>query len=115
MRAALDALGPARIEDLNRGWPSNHTCINWGANAHVFKTRPSAEWLADLWASEIPVQDDGPLGAIYRDEQVIANGYVIDVEKPDQGRTQQPGAHCRVEHTTRLQPVATADGREPFN
>src|SRR3546814_11651756 len=62
MRAALDALGPARIEDLNRGWPSNHTCINWGANAHVFKTRPSAEWLADLWASDLPVQADVPIG-----------------------------------------------------
>src|SRR3546814_15937508 len=89
MRAALDALGPERIEDLNRGWPSNHTCINWGANAHVFKTRPSAEWLDDLWASDIPVQADVQMGAIYRDEQAIANGYVIDVEDPDLGRKQK--------------------------
>lgn len=115
MRAALEALGPERIEDLNRGWPSNHTCINWGANAHVFKTRPSAEWLADLWASDIPVQADVPMGAIYRDEQAIANGYVIDVEDPDLGRTQQPGVPCSVEPPMRVQSAAPAFGTTPIS
>src|SRR3546814_20858347 len=58
LRAALDALGPARIEDLNRGWPSNHTCITWGANAHVFKPLPRAACRAALCAADIPVPAD---------------------------------------------------------
>lgn len=97
MRTALDALGAERVAELNKGWPSNHTCINWGANAYIFKTRPSAEWLADLWAADIPVQADAPMGAIYADAQAIANGYVVDVLDHDLGLTKQPGVPCSVE------------------
>lgn len=91
MRAALDALGPERVAELNVGHPSNHTCINWGANAHIFRTRPSGEWLEDLWASDVPVQADVPLGRIYFDEQGAANGYVVAVDDPVFGKTRQPG------------------------
>lgn len=115
MRAALDALGPEKIAELNEGWPSNHTCINWGANAHVFKTLPSAEWLADLWASDIPVQADVPMGAIYRDEQALANGYVVDVEDPELGSTRQPGVPCTVEPPMRVRWAAPELGTTPIS
>jgi crotonobetainyl-CoA:carnitine CoA-transferase CaiB-like acyl-CoA transferase len=91
MRAALDAMGPERVAELNRGHPSDHTCRNWGANAHIFKTRPSAEWLADLWSCDIPVQADVPMGQVYFDQQAAANGYVVAIDDPHFGPTLQPG------------------------
>ncbi|ALJ16430.1 hypothetical protein ATM17_30885 (plasmid) [Sphingopyxis macrogoltabida] len=114
MRAALAGLGPNRIAELNRGWPSNHTCINWGANAHIFKTRPSAEWLADLWGADVPVQADVPMGAIYRDEQALANGYVVDVEDPELGKTRQPGVPCTVDPPMRVRSAAPGLGTTPI-
>lgn len=91
MRAALDALGPDGMARCNEGIPGDHICPNFGANAHVFRTRPSAEWLADLWAADVAVQPDVPMGAIYDDEQANANGYVVPVDDPVLGQTRQPG------------------------
>jgi crotonobetainyl-CoA:carnitine CoA-transferase CaiB-like acyl-CoA transferase len=110
MRAALDALGPDRIAQLNKGWPSNHTCINRGANAHIFKTRSSAEWLADLWAVDIPVQADVPMGAIYQDEQARINGYVVDVLDAELGKTRQPGVPCTIDPPMRVKSAAPVLG-----
>lgn len=113
MRAALDEMGPERVAELNRGWPSSHTCVNWGANAHIFKTRPSADWLEDLWGADIPVQADVPMGAIYRDEQAIANDYVVALDDPDLGATRQPGAPCTVTPAMRPRSPAPALGSTP--
>jgi len=110
MRAALDALGPERIAELNRGHPSDHTCVNWGANAHIFLTRPSSEWLEDLWGADIPVQADVPMGQIYFDEQAAANGYVVTVEDPVFGRTRQPGPPVAVDPPMRVKGPAPSLG-----
>jgi crotonobetainyl-CoA:carnitine CoA-transferase CaiB-like acyl-CoA transferase len=91
MRAALDALGPDGVARHNEGIAGDHICPNFGANAHIFRTRPSAEWLADLWAADVAVQPDVPMGTIYDDEQAQANGFVVAVDDPVFGATRQPG------------------------
>ncbi|MGI4876005.1 MAG: CoA transferase [Janthinobacterium lividum] len=91
MRAALDALGPDGVKRLNGDIPGDHICPNFGANAAIFLQRPSDEWLADLWAADVAVQPDVPMGAIYSDEQAQANGFVVDVVDPVFGATRQPG------------------------
>lgn len=92
MKAAMDDLGPERVKAFNdAAGPQGPMFPNWGANVAILKTRPSAEWLADFWASDISVQPAVPMGSLYFDEQAAANDYVIDVDDPLLGRTRQPG------------------------
>ena len=91
MKRLLDEMGPAEVAKANREWPSHFRYTNWGANVRAFKSRSSAEWLADLWASDIPAQPALPRGALYADAQAAANAYVVEVDDPDLGPVRQPG------------------------
>jgi crotonobetainyl-CoA:carnitine CoA-transferase CaiB-like acyl-CoA transferase len=91
MRKLLDEMGPEEVARANAEWPPHFRYTNWGANVRAFKSRPSAEWLADLWAADIPVQPALPLGALYDDAQARANAYVVEIDDPDLGRIRQPG------------------------
>lgn len=91
MKSLLDAMGPEEVARANAEWPSHFRYTNWGANVRAFKSRPSGEWLADLWASDIPAQPALPRGALYADAQAQANAYVVEVDDPELGRVRQPG------------------------
>lgn len=86
-----------------------------GAIEAAFKTRPRDAWLADLWAADLPAQPALEMGALYFDEQALANGYVVDVEDPVLGTTRQPGPPMQVAPdgvgmggTARVAPAAPA-------
>jgi crotonobetainyl-CoA:carnitine CoA-transferase CaiB-like acyl-CoA transferase len=93
MQEVFAELGPARVAVENErlhgqglpGW------TNWGAITEAFRHRSSDEWLADLWAHDIPAQPAVGLGAILNDEQAVANRYVVDVDDPEVGRVSLAG------------------------
>jgi crotonobetainyl-CoA:carnitine CoA-transferase CaiB-like acyl-CoA transferase len=91
MRELLDAMGPAAMAAANAQWPAHFRYTNWGANVRAFRSRSSAEWLADLWAADIPVQPALPMGALYGDAQARVNGYVVEVDDRVHGKVLQPG------------------------
>lgn len=109
MHAALQELGAERIAQLNAEEKGDHICPNWGANKHIFKTRPSKVWLEDLWSADVAVQPDVPMGHIYSDAQARLNGYVIEFEDPIFGKTWQPGAPVSIEPPMRAcRPASSA-------
>ncbi len=56
----------------------------------AFRRRPLSAWLADLRAADIAAEPAYPMGEVLRHEDAIANGYVIEVDDPQLGRTRQP-------------------------
>lgn len=58
--------------------------------AEAFKLRPLASWLADLRAADIAAEPAFPMGEMLLHDDVEANGYVVEVDDPDLGKTRQP-------------------------
>ncbi|MDE2570823.1 MAG: CoA transferase [Sphingomonadales bacterium] len=56
----------------------------------AFRRRPLESWLADLRAEDIAVEPAYPMGEVLRHPEVRANGYCVEVEDPQLGRTIQP-------------------------
>ena len=79
-----------------------------GAIEAIFKTRARSEWLAELWASDVPVQPVQQMGDLYYDEQAAANAYVVEVEDARFGKTRQPGPPMQVATGTRASELAVA-------
>jgi crotonobetainyl-CoA:carnitine CoA-transferase CaiB-like acyl-CoA transferase len=112
MQEALAAMGDAAVAEANAegasasgiGYP------NQGANAVAFRTRPSAEWLEDLWAHDIPAQPATPFGAVFDDEQARANRYVVEVDDPEAGRITAPGMPLTIQPPQEIQHPAPAVG-----
>lgn len=63
----------------------------------AFKRRPLERWLADLRADDIAVEPAYPLGGMLRHPDVIANGYVAEVDDPLLGKTVQPNVPFHLE------------------
>ncbi len=101
MRRLLEEMGPQTVAAENAKWPKHFRYANWGANVCAFKSRPSAEWLADLWESDIPVQPARVLGELYQDAQAEMNRYVIDIDDADMGTIRVPGAPITIEPPAR--------------
>ncbi|MDP3905960.1 CoA transferase [Novosphingobium sp.] len=57
----------------------------------AFKRRPLEAWLADLRAADIAAEPACPLGGMLSHPEVVANGYVVEIDDPLLGRTVQPG------------------------
>lgn len=57
---------------------------------HAFKQRPLDAWLADLRALDVAVEPAYPMGEVLRHPEVIANGYVVEIDDPALGKTIQP-------------------------
>ncbi|MGH8416883.1 MAG: CoA transferase [Pseudomonas sp.] len=102
MAHALEALGPAEVARLNAAWPESHVAPNFGANRHIFATRPAQEWVEHLWQWDVAAQIAAPFGAVYFDEQARINGYVVKVNDPLRGMTLQPGPCYSVQPPARL-------------
>ena len=58
--------------------------------AAAFRRRPLESWLADLRAADVAAEPAFPMGEVLRHDDAEANGYVVEVEDPDLGRTRQP-------------------------
>ena len=58
--------------------------------AEAFRRRPVERWEADLRAADVAVEPAQPMGEMLTHPDVVANGYVVDVDDPDLGRTRQP-------------------------
>ena len=83
---------------------------NSGANAAAFRSLPSAEWLADLWANDIAVQPARPFGEVFSDEQARANGYVVDLDDSEWGRITVAGVPVTTSPPSRIKWPAPARG-----
>ena len=104
MRQGLASLGAAGVARANEactgltmpGFP------NFGANRHLFLTRPSREWLDDFWTHDIPAQPAAPFGAILADEQARLNGYVTRLDDPERGTMVQAGTPFSTQPPSRV-------------
>ncbi len=107
MKQLLEAMGRQAVAAANAEWPAHFRYTNWGANVRAFRSRPSAEWLADLWAADVPVQPALPMGALYADAQAALNAYVVEVDDAELGPVRQPG------HPVTLTPPARVRNPAP--
>jgi crotonobetainyl-CoA:carnitine CoA-transferase CaiB-like acyl-CoA transferase len=60
------------------------------ATIEAFKQRPIEAWISDLRSLDIAVEPATPMGEVLRHPDVIANGYVVEVDDPTLGKTIQP-------------------------
>ncbi len=86
----VGAMTPEEREAANKADP-NPLLPDWGCFKAAFRTQPSAVWLEELWGNDVAVQPALRMGELYFDEQCHANGYVIEVEDAEHGKTKQPG------------------------
>jgi crotonobetainyl-CoA:carnitine CoA-transferase CaiB-like acyl-CoA transferase len=100
MKQLLLEMGPDRRAAANAQWPPHFRYPNWGGNVEAFRSRPSDEWLAELWAHDVPVQPALPMGSLYADDQAAANRYVVEVKDVVLGDILVPG------HPVTLDPPA---------
>lgn len=91
MAEALAAMGEAAVAQANAEWPPSHVAPNFGANRRIIATRKADDWVRHFWEHDVAAQVAVPFGEIYRDEQARLNGYVVEVDDPQFGRTLQPG------------------------
>jgi crotonobetainyl-CoA:carnitine CoA-transferase CaiB-like acyl-CoA transferase len=87
MQEVFAEMGPELIAEANARHADRamNGYTNWGANIEAFKRRTSAQWLATMWASDIPAQQAARFGDILSDEQARVNGYVLDIDDPVDG------------------------------
>jgi crotonobetainyl-CoA:carnitine CoA-transferase CaiB-like acyl-CoA transferase len=112
MSQALLDLGAENVTAANQAAGENAFGYpNRGANIVIMKQRPSAEWLADFWANDIPAQPALPMGDVLADEQARANGYVIEIDDPRAGRITVPGPPMTLTPPQQVQGVAPDPGQ----
>jgi crotonobetainyl-CoA:carnitine CoA-transferase CaiB-like acyl-CoA transferase len=108
MAAALSEFGETEVARLNALWPSSHVAPNFGANKAIIATRSAQEWVEHFWQYDVAAQIAAPFGDIYFDEQARLNGYVVEVDDVQLGKTLQPGPAWQV------QPPARVGGSAPL-
>ena len=91
MQSALAELGPDGVVAANDAGPRGTRFPDFGAYVVAFKGHDSVRWLEELWAHDVPAQAVVPMGALFRDDQANANGYVVTVDDPDFGTVRQAG------------------------
>lgn len=103
MAQGLAALGPDGVARANALYPPSHVAPNFGANREIIATRDADAWAAHFWAHDVAAQVAAPFGAIYRDAQAQANGYVVSIDDPRLGPTLQPGVPFHVSPASKVQ------------
>lgn len=101
MATALSELGGTEVARLNALWPSSHVAPNFGANKAIIASRPAQDWVEHFWQHDVAAQIAVPFGDIYFDEQARVNGYVVEVEDVQLGKTLQPGTAWQVQPPAR--------------
>ena len=102
MAAALSEFGETEVARLNALWPSSHVAPNFGANKAIIATRSAQEWVEHFWQHDVAAQIAAPFGDIYFDEQARLNGYVVEVDDVQLGKTLQPGPAWQVQPSARV-------------
>lgn len=113
VKAAIDRLDPElrKTESAKLPYYMQHM-PSFMLYRIIFKQRSSEEWLADLWAGDVAVDAARPLGQLYFDEQARVNGYVVEVNDPQWGKTLQPGSPLAIEPPTRIRWPARPAGAD---
>ena len=75
-----------------------------------FKSDTRANWLENLWASDVPVQACAEFGAILDDEQARLNGYLVEIEDPEEGRITVAGTPLTISPPQKILGLAPAHG-----
>lgn len=101
MATALSELGETEVARLNALWPLSHVAPNFGANKAIIATRTAQDWVEHFWQHDVAAQIAAPFGEIYFDEQARVNGYVVEVDDVQLGKTLQPGAAWKVQPPAR--------------
>jgi crotonobetainyl-CoA:carnitine CoA-transferase CaiB-like acyl-CoA transferase len=112
MQKLLEEMGEEAVAEANRaagedafGYP------NRGANAVALRMRPSAEWLEEFWANDIPVQPALSFGALFEDEQARANDYLVEIDDPEAGPITAGGFPLGIQPPQRIiRPASTRAG-----
>lgn len=121
LQQTLKEMGEEEIEKANAAFAesgSRWVADNYGSILAAFKKHPREVWLENMWANDIEVQPCLALGEIYFDEQANINGYVLDVDDPDFGKTRQPGHPYTTSPPSAIKspaPVLGAHTREVFD
>ena len=102
MAQGLAAMGPDGVARANALYPPSHVAPNFGANREIIASRDAQAWAEHFWAHDVAAQVAAPFGAIYRDAQAQANGYVVSVEDARHGATLQPGVPYHVSPASRV-------------
>lgn len=102
MATALSELGEAEVARLNALWPPSHVAPNFGANKAIIATRPAQDWVEHFWQHDVAAQMAADFGDIYFDEQARLNGYVVEVDDRQLGKTLQPGPAWQVQPPARV-------------
>ena len=111
MQQALAEMGPEPVAAANaEDGGSPFGFANRGANTVAFRTRPSTAWLEDFWAHDIPVQPAAPFGAVLADEQARVNGYVLDLDDPEEGPITVGGLPLTIDPPARVTAPAPRRG-----
>jgi crotonobetainyl-CoA:carnitine CoA-transferase CaiB-like acyl-CoA transferase len=67
--------------------------------AEIIKERPTAEWLQQLDANDVPSAPVLRRNEVIANEQVVARELIIELDHPDIGRVRQPVPAARFERT----------------
>jgi crotonobetainyl-CoA:carnitine CoA-transferase CaiB-like acyl-CoA transferase len=93
---------------------STHPEIQWTNPANalvaVFRTEPRQLWLDEMWANDVPVQPCLPFGDVFDDEQARINGYIVDLDDPEEGRISIGGKPLTVTPPQTIKGPAPAHG-----
>jgi crotonobetainyl-CoA:carnitine CoA-transferase CaiB-like acyl-CoA transferase len=119
----LQIMDPARQFDY-ASMPTMWDVLAEGADlstvegtADAFARRPIEAWLADLREADIAAEPAYPLGKLLFHDDVRANGYVVDVDDPELGRTTQPNTPIHANRPLpqgRPAPARGQGGDEPW-
>ena len=117
----IQILNPADRVDLSRLPLVRSTLAGMGAQdrpwdaelmREVLHREPAAAWLAAIRAVDVAVELLNPLGALFTDDQVLANGFVVTVEDPVHGHTRQAGPPFRTTPPPAVRGPAPLLGRD---
>ena len=93
MQTILRNMGVTLPRDTDKRRPTD---AGWAGVGEELRTKAYAqrtreEWLADMWAHDIPAAPCLRIGELFFDEQAILNEYVLEVDDPRYGGTRQAG------------------------
>ena len=93
MQAILRNMGVTLPPDTDKRRPTDAGWAGVGEELRIkaYAQRTREEWLADMWAHDIPAAPCLRIGELFFDEQAILNEYVLEVDDPRYGRTRQAG------------------------
>ncbi|MGL5839281.1 MAG: CoA transferase [Sphingorhabdus sp.] len=103
VEAALEAMGEAARAEANAREAHHATSSDHGALMDIFAMRPRSDWLAELWAHDVPAQPVLQPGEAFGDYDAGQSGLIETIAHPAHGELKRGGVPFQ------LRPLATAD------